>query len=34
MVADWVSVSKLNDKAYKPDMGLTIIQKSEKPLKL
>jgi hypothetical protein len=26
LVSDWVSVSKLNQKAYKPDVGMTIFQ--------
>ncbi len=25
LVSDFVSVSKLNDRAYKPDVGLTIF---------
>lgn len=27
LVSDWVSVSKLNDSAYKPDVGLCIFEK-------
>lgn len=29
LISDWVSVSKLDEKTYKPDVGLAIIEISE-----
>lgn len=31
LYADWVSVSKVNDYTYKPDMGMCIVGRTAKP---
>lgn len=33
LVADWVSVSKLNQTAYKPDVGMCIFTLNSSPKK-
>jgi hypothetical protein len=27
LIADWVSVSKVNDTTYKPDIGMCIVER-------
>jgi|JI6StandDraft_1071083.scaffolds.fasta_scaffold435379_1 hypothetical protein len=34
LVSDWVSVSKLNERAYKPDVGMCIFTVREGPNRL
>lgn len=32
LIADWVSVSKVNEHTYKPDIGMCIVERSRKSL--
>ena len=32
LVSDWVSVSKLNESTYKPDIGMTIFELDSKKM--
>lgn len=34
IVSDWVSVSKLDKRTYKPDVGMYIVELEEKQTKI
>jgi hypothetical protein len=32
LITDWVSVSKVNDTTYKPDIGMCIVERERKQI--